>query len=237
MPLIDKSLYNELTDALKGFGIKNSKIENLIRTLKTNKINIIEEFCINDNFIKNEFIKFKYILDLLKTNFKIEFKIKLGIVRGLDYYNGLVFEIESPNLGAEKQICGGGEYDLINTLNGKDTPTAGFAIGFDRVLISLEMQKYMFPKRNIDFYIIPLNKDMIDKSLELLDILRKNKYIVDMDLLRRGIGKSLKYASSVKALKAIIIGPDELDNNSITIKNMITGEQNIVNINKFIKSL
>lgn len=237
MPLIDKSLNNDLFDALNSYGINHSIIERFIKILNSNDINIIEKFIDNKDAIKNEFIHFKNILELLKSSFKIEFNIKLSIVRGLDYYNGLVFEIESPNLGAEKQICGGGQYDLIKIFKGNDTPTAGFALGFDRVIISLEMQEYNFPKKNLDFYIIPINESMIKKSIDIINILRKNKYIVDMDLLRRGVGKSLKYASSINAVKVIIIGPEELENDSIIVRNMKTGEQKTVKIDNFIKTI
>jgi hypothetical protein len=58
-------------------------------------------------------------------------RINISIVRGIDYYKGLVFEIEAPSLGAEKQLCGGGAYELIPLFGGKSTPTAGFAIGFE----------------------------------------------------------------------------------------------------------
>jgi len=237
MPLIDKSLNNDLFEALNSFGINNSMIERFIKILNSNDINIIEKFIDNKDDIKNEFIQFKNTLELLKSSFKIEFNIKLGIVRGLDYYNGLVFEIESPNLGAEKQICGGGQYELIKIFKGNDTPTAGFALGFDRVIISLEIQEYKFSKKNLDFYIIPINKNMIKKSIDILNILRNNKYIADMDLLRRGVGKSLKYASSINALEVIIIGPEELEKDSIIVRNMETGEQNTIKIDNFIQAI
>ena len=237
LPLIDKSLDKDLYDALINFGIEKFKIENFLKILNNNDIKNIKDFIIDKKSIIDEINNLENIFKLLDSTFKIKFEFKLGIVRGLDYYNGLVFEIESPSLGAEKQICGGGQYDLINTLGGRETPTAGFALGFDRVIIALETEKFEFPKKNLDFYIIPVDDSMIEKSLQIINLLRNKKINADVDLLRRGVGKSLKYASSINALKSIIIGPKELKNKSLTIRNMETGEQNIIKIDQLIESL
>ena len=71
---------------------------------------------------------------------------------------------------------------------------------------------------------------MINKSLEITQNLRKQGITVDVDLLRRGIGKSLKHAGSINAKKAIIVGPKELEKDSITIRNLKTGKQETVKI-------
>jgi len=117
---------------------------------------------------------------------------------------------------------------------GRDAPTAGFAIGFDRTIIALEAEKYDFDKPKIDVYIIPVNEEMIEKSIEIAQILRSENFIVEFDLLSRGIGKSLKYANSKNAKKVIIIGPDELATDSVTLRNMQTGDQNLIKISDII---
>ena len=158
----------------------------------------------------------------------------MSIVRGLDYYKGVVFEMEAPSLGAEKQLCGGGAYELIKLFGGRETSTAGFAIGFDRTILALEAENYKFPSVKLDAYIVPIAEDMIDKSLQIAQTLRGQNISVDIDLLRRGIGKSLKYASSINAKKAIIIGPEELEKDSATVKDMETGKQETVKIKDLI---
>jgi len=174
IPLIDKSLIKELYEALNNFGLDKIKIDQFLKILNTHDIKKVEDI-INDNKkIIDEINNLKNIFKLLDFSFKIKYNFKLGIVRGLDYYNGLVFEIETPSLGAEKQICGGGQYDLINIFGGKETPTAGFALGFDRVIIALEIEKYTFPKKKLDFFIIPVNDNMIEKSLEIIRLIRNN---------------------------------------------------------------
>jgi len=152
----------------------------------------------------------------------------MSIVRGLDYYKGVVFEIEAPELGAEKQLCGGGEYELIPLFEGRDTPTAGFAIGFDRTIVALESEGFRFPKKRLDVFIIPLNEDMMEYAIDIAQKLRNRGLTVDLDISRRGIGKSLKYANSLKAKKAIIIGPDEKKQDSVTLRDLESGNQKLM---------
>ena len=174
-------------------------------------------------------------MDYLKGPFKIDnINVKLGIVRGLDYYRGVVFEIEAPALGAEKQLCGGGVYDLVSLFGGKDTPTSGFAIGFDRTIVALESENYAFPRNNIDVFIIPLEEELYPKALEILHLLRENKISADWDLLKRGISKSLKYASSINSKYAIFLGQDEINQDSVKIKDLESGKQELVKINQII---
>lgn len=77
------------------------------------------------------------LLSIMDVN---NIEINLGVVRGLDYYTGIVFEIESPPLGAEKQICGGGSYMLSELFGGDKVFSTGFAIGFDRILLAIEKE-------------------------------------------------------------------------------------------------
>jgi histidyl-tRNA synthetase len=237
MSLIDKSKIEELTEALIIFGFDEIKVDKFLNILKTDDINNILNYINEKKEIIDEINNLKEIFKFLNSSFKIKFNLKLGIVRGLDYYSGLVFEIEAPSLGAEKQICGGGQYELINNFGGKETPTAGFAIGFDRTIIALEMEKYNYPEKKLDFYIIPVNDNMIEKSLEIIELIRNKNVNVDIDLLRRGVSKSLKYASSINVLNSIIIGPKELNSNSVTIRNMETGHQKIIKLDQLIKSI
>ena len=236
IPLIDKSLFEEVFDALRDFGVKNEDANILTELIQTSDIKKIEQF-IKEEDAKKELIFFKKILSLLKECFSINYEIKMSIVRGLDYYKGIVFEIETPLLGAEKQLCGGGAYDLVSLFGGKSTPTAGFAIGFDRTIVALESEEFKFPNQEIDVYVIPINYDMIQNSLKIVKEIRDSGFTVDIDLLRRGLSKSLKYANSINAKKIIIVGPDEMKNNSVIVRDMKTGEQvnaQIKNITKIV---
>jgi len=233
VPLIDKSQFEDVLSALQDFGVNPKDASSFLEVLETSDIKKILEYVKNDESAKEELSKLEKILDLLKNSFGIKnIELKMSIVRGLDYYKGVVFEIEAPDLGAEKQLCGGGAYELIELFGGRESPTAGFAIGFDRTILALETEKYTFPTLELDVFVIPINEEMMDKSLEITQDLRKQGITVDFDLLNRGIGKSLKYASSINAKKVIIVGPKELEQDSVTLRNMETGKQETVKINK-----
>jgi histidyl-tRNA synthetase len=236
IPLIDKSNFDEIILNLKEYGLSETDIKKFIEVLQTSDFKIIFELCEKNPVIKNEIIKLNEILELLKNIFEIKnYEIKISIVRGLDYYKGIVFEIDAPILGAEKQLCGGGEYELIPLFGGKETPTSGFAIGFDRTILALELEKYVFPQTKLDYYIIPVNEQLTNKSLEITHNLRKQGFFVDVDLLKRGLSKSLKYASSINVDKIIIIGEKELKNESVTIRDMKTGRQELIKIDLLYK--
>ena len=238
LPLIDKSQFDDVFSLLPDLGITNDIAKKFIDMLQTLDINKIKEFFKEDTSAIDELSDMEKILDLLKGSFNVkDFQIKMSIVRGLDYYKGLVFEIDAPVLGAEKQLCGGGAYDLVTLFGGRETPTAGFAVGFDRTILALETEQFPFPSLKTDVYIIPVSKEMIGKSIEIAQNLRKEGILTDLDLLRRGIGKSLKYANSKNVEKVIIIGPKELENDSVTLRDMKAGDQEVVKIADIVSKL
>ncbi len=238
LPLIDKSQFDDIFSLLPDLGITNDSAKKFTDMLQTSDINKIKEFFKEDTPAIDELSNMEKILDLLKSSFNVkDFQIKMSIVRGLDYYKGLVFEIDAPVLGAEKQLCGGGAYDLVTLFGGRETPTAGFAVGFDRTILALETEQFAFPSLKTDVYIIPLSKEMIGKSIEIAQNLRKEGILTDLDLLRRGIGKSLKYANSKNVEKVIIIGPKELENDSVTLRDMKAGDQEVVKIADIVSKL
>ena len=230
-PLIDKSMFEDVFSALQDFNVSPKDATKFVEMLQNSKIKEVSEYIKNDKNGINAVFNLEKILNFLKNNFNItNFQIKISIVRGLDYYKGIVFEIEAPELGAEKQLCGGGAYELVSMFGGTDTPTAGFAIGFDRAVLALETEKFKFPVFKLDVFVVPVNECMIDKSVEITQSLRDQGINADIDLLRRDISKSLKYASSLNAKKAIIVGPKELVQDSVTIRDMESGKQEIVKI-------
>jgi histidyl-tRNA synthetase len=200
-----------------------------IEVLQTSDITKIRSFIADDTDAKTELTTMETILDLLKNAFHInEYEIKLSIVRGLDYYKGIVFEIDAPILGAEKQLCGGGSYDLVPLFGGTEVPTSGFAIGFDRTILALDEEGFLFPTPKLDVFIIPVNQTMNTISIQITQELRSHGISADFDLLRRGVGKSLKYADAKHVEKVIIVGPKELENKTVTLRDMKTGDQEIV---------
>lgn len=226
IPLIDKEKFDELYIFMQNVGLSADEIEWFLDILKTDDISRIP---ISDE-IEEEIERLREIFRFLKDIYSIDCKMKLSIVRGLDYYKDLVFEIEAPILGAEKQLCGGGIYELIPLFGGRETPSVGFAIGFDRAILAAESEGYKFPTVYIDYYIIPVTHSLLSESIKIAQILRNRGLLVDVDLMRRGIGKALKYAASINAKHAIFVGPDEYEKDAVTIRDMFTGEQKLISI-------
>ena len=159
-----------------------------------------------------------------------DLEIDLGVVRGLDYYTGMVFEAEAPALGAEKQICGGGSYTLSELFGGEKVFSTGFAIGFDRILLALEKEGSSYDPEGIDAYVVPVTEGMRVKAAEVTATLRASGVSADMDIMGRKMAKALKFASSARARYAVIVGEKEMEQDSVTLRDMSTGEQTLVKV-------
>ncbi|MFW5946484.1 MAG: histidine--tRNA ligase [Candidatus Natronoplasma sp.] len=170
-------------------------------------------------YLKDVIEKLRYY-DIKENDFGID----LSIVRGLDYYSGVVFEIEAESLGAQKQICGGGDYDLSDVFN-IDVSSKGFAIGFDRMLLALKKEDKLPSKDREGCYVIPLGEENHEYSYEILSMVRDDHRRADIDLKGRGIGKSLGYADKAGFEYSLIIGEDEVKNDVVALKDMESGEQ------------
>ena len=232
-PFIDKKQFDELEVFMGNEGFSGEQISSLLGFLKCSDVDEVKGFVNDDNLIK----PFEEMLSLLPM-FGIEkYMVDTSIVRGLDYYKGMVFEIEAPALGAEKQLCGGGVYDLVPLFGGKQVSTAGFAVGFDRTVVALENEGYSFPEERLKAYVVPIDNDSLPYALKVTMECRGLKTPVDVDLTGRSIAKSLKYANSRKAENVVIVGERERETKTVTVKNMETGEQKNVTIGELLKVL
>jgi len=170
----------------------------------------------------------KEIFSVLKLYGIEDAQVDLGIVRGLDYYTGMVFEIDAPRLGAEKQILGGGSYTLSELFGGEPVFSTGFAIGIDRVLLAVEAERQIETGAPLDAYVIPAKEDMRKYAFGIVARLRSQGLRIDVDLMRRTLSKNLKYASSAGARFAVIVGREEMAKRSVTLRDMKSGEQKVV---------
>ncbi len=158
---------------------------------------------------------------------KDQYEIDLGTVRGLDYYSGVVFEIEAEILGAQKQICGGGDYNLSDLFN-VEVSSKGFAIGFDRLLLALQKEDKLPSKERTGCYIIPIGKECLSYAYDVLSVLRGENITADIDLKGRGIGKSLGFADKAGYKYSLMIGEDEVEEDEVTLKDMDSGKQDTI---------
>jgi len=148
------------------------------------------------------------------------------LVRGLDYYMRTTFEITAPGLGSQNAVCGGGRYDgLVELLGGPPTKGIGFAIGEDRLLLSLqESGKSQAPKGR-DVYIAWMGERAYAAAIRAAKDLRKAGFSVELPPLELKFGKALGQADKLGATYALILGDNEVSEALWTLKTLSTGEQ------------
>lgn len=149
------------------------------------------------------------------------------LVRGLDYYTNTAFEIQYSPLGAQSAICGGGRYDgLVEEIGGPHTPGIGFAIGMERLLLALDMQKLIpEPVYERSVYIVALGTEAVCEAVKIQSLLRKAGILVSLDYQGRSFKGQMKQAGKSGSVYTIIVGENELQSGKAAIKDMETGEQ------------
>ena len=161
-------------------------------------------------------------------------KFDPGIVRGLAYYTGIVYEIYD-RADQLRAIGGGGRYDdLLKQFGGPAIPATGFGIGDCILGILLEEKGLLKPKpKELDYFVAYVNENYKGMAVELAVNLRSKGLIADFSYKAGKLSKQLKLASESNAKKCIIIG-DEFKNNELVIKDMGTGEQKLVKVDEFL---
>ena len=227
---LDKKLYDEARPIMEDMNVVQSDIDDIFELTGTvGGTEVLSK-------VPGEAGDYlRAIISLLSAMGVDDVEIDLGVVRGLDYYTGMVFEAEAPVLGAEKQICGGGSYTLSELFGGEKVFSTGFAIGFDRILLAMQKEGIEYKLRGIDAYVVPVSDDVRMKAVEITAMLRRSGVSCDTDIMGRKMSKAMKYASSTGAKFVIIVGKSELESNSATLRDMATGDQKIVLISELAK--
>ena len=238
MVVIDKGDKDLLIESLSGDEpvIDNDELNQILLRLidlvgDKSIIADVEELIAPYDEPKESLEELKELIELLEA-FKVSnYTLNLGVARGLDYYTGIVFEIYVPELGAQKQICGGGSYSLVKIFGGQEVESTGFALGFDRLMNAVEelTDKEELPPY-LDVYVAPISKDVRLKAFEITQDLRKHGIKVDVDLNAKKFKKLMNYADKIKVPKMVIIGAKDLEENKVTVKDMISGTQELVDI-------
>ncbi|WP_301859824.1 histidine--tRNA ligase [uncultured Megasphaera sp.] len=157
----------------------------------------------------------------------IPFVLDPRLVRGLDYYTNTAFEIMYAPLGAQSTVCGGGRYDgLIEEVGGPSTPGIGFAIGMERLLLTLKEQGLLPPvPKNRPVFIVALGDQAKTEAFRLQQQLRENDIYAEIDLMGRSMKGQMKSANKLDADFTVIIGEEELASGQAQVRNMETKEQ------------
>nr|YP_009244168.1 histidine-tRNA synthetase [Gelidium elegans]AMK96410.1 histidine-tRNA synthetase [Gelidium elegans] len=167
----------------------------------------------------------------------IKYSINEQLVRGLDYYNYTAFEIKYNELGSQDTICGGGRYDcLIKSLGGPNTASVGWAMGIERLLLILK--NHFQPTRiKPEIYIATKGMQAKLNIWPILSLLEEANISFELDLQNNSFQKQLKRASKLGFSICLLIGDDEIDNNSITVKSLKEHKQKIVSTGGLIQEV
>lgn len=180
-------------------------------------------------------VHFEEVQKYLKAE-NIEYSINPKIVRGLDYYTKTVFEFVSNSIGAQGTVCGGGRYDgLIEELGGQKTPSLGFAMGLERLMLLMEAQNCEFPESSApDLFIVALGEKATLKAVEIARDMREEGFTCLYDLNKRSIRAQMKYADKLGAKFNIVLGDNEIEKGVCKLKNMQTGEETEIALATFV---
>jgi len=227
----------ELEKMLTNLGLARDVSQEVLRLANTvdsfdRVVDLLKELNVSEDFIKY----YGDLLDYLDMyGVRNYLSLDMGIVRGLDYYTGIVFEMYVPDYNLS--VGGGGRYDnLIEIYSGKPTPASGFAMGIERLLEVLEQRgslKRGFPQIDYYIYILSNDKSHISLSYRLASKLRGNGNKVVIDTGERSLRSALEYASKINVKYFIIIGPKEISQGVVRVRDMTTWSERDVKLTEF----
>ncbi len=227
---LDKIGVDGVKKELKEKKLAKDQIDNLVKLFditgnNTEKMNFIK------NILKeNEGIK--EFEELIEYAPQIEFDPALA--RGLSYYTGTIFEVKLKNSEIKATVTSGGRYDnMIGDFlgNGQKYPAVGISFGLDRIELAIKLKE----KTTTKAYVIPIKQ--VSKSLEITTQLRNEGINSDMDLMNRSISKNLDYANTLGIPYVIFVGEDEVKKNMFKLRNMKTGEEELLNLKDLVKRI
>ena len=216
-------------------GLDKAEIEVLKSLLSSTGIDDVAREFGDDARVAEELHRFRQYTDMLEAMGLGDFvELDLRIVRGLAYYTGIVFELFDRK-GDLRAICGGGRYDrLLELVGGDPQPAVGFGMG-DVVLGELLKEMNLVPEyeRALDYFLVAVTGEEYPAALRLAHQLRDQGHSVAYGLKQQGVAKQMKVAAREGANIVLIIGPDELANGTVLVRDMTSGEQREVQRQEF----
>ena len=230
---LDKNSQRQLTEnPLRILDSKSKKIKEIL----VNAPSILDQL---DSESEDHFNKLKDLLTKLNINFEVNDKL----VRGLDYYNKTVFEWKTKDLGAQDTVCGGGRYDdLVGQLGGKDSPAVGFSMGLERLILLVKeySKDNVTTETELDCNFICLTDDSVSYALINAEKIREAIPAINLkvNLQVTSANSQFKRADKSGSKIALIVGEEELKDNTISIKDLAIKEsQETLNLDQIINRL
>ena len=191
---------------------------------------VIEHLC---DECHDHFEGLKKTLDAMGVDYAINTKI----VRGLDYYTKTVFEFVYDGIGSQGTVCGGGRYDgLFEELGGNHVPAVGFGMGLERLLLTLEAEGISLGEDSVpEIFFANIGETAKVYAFTLAEKARAEGMRAQSDLMGRSLKAQMKYADKIKAIYTVVLGDDEVANQSAVAKNMLTKERITLDLTKPIR--
>jgi histidyl-tRNA synthetase len=230
---IRKESRQQLQKEFRALGINEKTMDEIFSFISLNGspatvLDKLTSFNLQSENAKNGLEELKILADSLGAFGRLERCVyDLSIVRGIGYYDGIVFEAFDKGGEDVGSIFGGGRYDKLCRIYGKrDLPATGVAGGIERLMISLERAD-LFPKtrQGARVFIATVQENLKGEAIQLAQRLRGNGIAADIDLKSRSLGKQLEYANSAQIPYLIVLGPQELQSRVLKIKEMATRKE------------
>ena len=232
MAKLNKISPKALGKMLEEIGMSTSQVEQLNEFLSKSDLQELK-----DNLKDTEGIEeLQHLMQLMETAGYINYlEFDISIVRGLSYYTGAVFEVNSPGK-QHRAICGGGRYDsLLSTYGGETVPAVGFGFG-DVVVLDVLKELERFPElpRTLDYTIIPFDSEQVGIALKIAAGLRLQGSTVDRTFSMKKMKKSMQQSNESGAKIELLLFPEELSEDKVVIRNMQLREQQPIKISDLI---
>jgi histidyl-tRNA synthetase len=189
------------------------------------------------NFLEDESKQRFDTLQELLVEAGIPFVVSPEIVRGLDYYTETVFEFVHPLLPGISAFAGGRYDNLIKQLGGSPTPSVGFGMGMERLILALEANGRTSSLSSPQVFVVCASQSARSECRKLIRNLRSEGIIPGYDLDNRSLKSQMRQADSSGSEFALIIGEDEIANKTVTVRNLRSGSQELVSRTKVVDSL
>ncbi|MHC5083413.1 MAG: histidine--tRNA ligase [Planctomycetota bacterium] len=215
-------------------------IQTILKLMEVHSVDEIPDIVDLNEEAQASLDELRRVFDLLEQMGVADFcRFDMSIVRGLAYYTGMVFEVHDVE-GDLRAICGGGRYDnLLSDFGGPKVTATGMGMG-DCVLEILLREKGLLtdesaPVQKLDYFVACLDKDLFDEAVKLIAKTRQKGYSSNFSYKTGALKKQMKLADSMNAAKCIILGGEFKDEGELVIKDMQTGEQELVLADEFLK--
>ena len=233
LELLKLNIKEEIVDKILEFISISGNNEEKIEALE--KLNIKNEVFEKGLFELKEVVKYIRLFGVPEENFSID----LTIARGLDYYTGTVYETFLDNYREIGSVCSGGRYDnLAENYTDKSLPGVGIAIGVTRLFDQLNDFKLIkTEKESISDVLVISTSDDVSECLPVANTFRKEGINTEVYMNDKKMKAKFKYADKLKIPYVAIIGEDELKENKVSLKNLVTGKQDTINIQEAVEIL